>query len=133
MKKKISQRKHAKDALKERYGIAKNRMIYFRIQDCVKDGLSECLMKQSNTRSLHKVTIHKDVLKHSRTNLKCKVNGKLVDVPIDKDGYVTIYVVYDTMRHELVTALPWHKGDGKPLSTKEFLEYHNNEHEYVRI
>lgn len=133
MNHKKSMRRHVKRRLGERYGIYANRDIYFAIQDIVKNGYSEFLKKQSNTRSLHKISIHKNVLEHHRTTLKCKVRGRLVDIPIDENGYVTIYATYNNKYHELNSVYPWHNGNGEPLSTQEFLEHHNNEHKYLRV
>lgn len=133
MNHKKSMRRHVKRRLRERYGIYANRDIYFKIQDIVKNGYSEFLKKQSNTRSLHKIRVHKDILEHHRTTLKCKIGGRFVDVPVDENGYVTIYATYNSKYHELNSVYPWYNGNGELLSTQEFLEYQESEHKYLRV
>ena len=120
MKKANSQRWHFKKALRKRYGVFCNRDKYFLIQDAVKMHRGELLEKQSNTRLLIKVCVPFEKLMCSRTYLK---NG----IELEMDGTLKIYVVYDTSRKELVTALPWYKTDS------EFLEDYHKNHKYERV
>ena len=120
MKKKHSQRWHFKNAIRNRYGVFCNRSKYFIIQDTVKMHQGIILDKQSNTRLLIKVCVPFDRLNGDRTHLKN-------DIELEDDGTLKLYVVYDTSRKELVTALPWYKTDS------EFLEDYYNNHKYERI
>ena len=91
-----SERAHFKRRLWERYGIRVNRFGYFDLLDQVKHKQSECLMIQSNTRTVHKVHIDATYLE-----------GKQVPkIPYDETG-VDLLVVYDKLRGELVTVLPY--------------------------
>lgn len=91
-----SERAHFKRRLWERYGIRVNRFGYFDLLDQVKRKQSECLMVQSNTRTVHKVHIDAAYLE-----------GKQVPkVHYDESG-IDLLVVYDKLRGELVTVLPY--------------------------
>ena len=114
--KKHSQRWHFKWKLKERYGIFCNKDVYFYLLDQVKQGKSECLLKQSNTRILHKVYLPLCISEHYQTN---------ITVPVSPNG-IKIYVVYDAARGELCTALPWYATD------EELLSDYEKYHKYVR-
>ena len=116
MSKAQSMRWHTKWAIKERYGIFCNSKLYWRIVDKIKCGKSECLLQQSNTRSLHKVFVATKQLHDKRTHIK-------VDII---DDCVKLYVVYDKSRGELCTALPWYASDDEMLQ-----DYYEN-HEYIR-
>ena len=114
--KKHSQRWHFKWKLKERYGIFCNKDVYFYLLDQVKQGKSECLLKQSNTRILHKAFLPVVMCNHPQTRLTVATENDMVK----------IYVVYDASRGEFCTALPWYKTDGECLD-----DYESN-HKYVR-
>lgn len=116
MTKTQSQRWHAKWKIKDRYGIFCNSDVYFAILDLIKSGNSEMLLKQSNTRSLHKVLLPIETCNNSQTKIK---------VPIC-EGMVKVYLVYDKSRGELVTALPWYENDEDMLA-----DYEAN-HKYCR-
>jgi hypothetical protein len=116
MTKAQSQRWHTKWAIKDRYGIFCNGSVYFAILDLIKTGQSEMLVKQSNTRALHKVYLPVESCANQQTRIK---------VPAD-NGLVKLYVVYDRSRKELVTALPWYESDDDVLS-----DYETN-HKYSR-
>lgn len=91
-----SERAHFKRRLWERYGIRVNRFGYFDLLDQVKHKQSECLMIQSNTRTVHRVHIDATYLE-----------GKQVPkVHYDESG-IDLLVVYDKLRGELVTVLPY--------------------------
>ena len=75
-----SERIHFKRRLRERYGIRINRIAYRSLVDKVRSGNSTYLFKQTNTRAVHRIQVQ--------------------DTPVT--------VIYDTMRGELVTALPSH-------------------------
>lgn len=112
-----SQRWHTKWAIRDRYGIFCNRDVYFAILDLIKSGKSEMLLKQSNTRVLYKVYLPVSITRDERTNIK---------VEIEDDNTVKLYVVYDKLRGELTTAIPWYNTDEEML-----LDYELN-HKYVR-
>lgn len=116
MTKAQSQRWHAKWKIKDRYGIFCNSQVYFAILDLIKSGNSEQLLKQSNTRSLHKVFIPVELVDNPQTRIK---------VPIE-NGMVKMYLVYDKSRGELVTALPWYADNESMLA-----DYEAN-HKYCR-
>ena len=63
--------------------------------DMVKNRNSTCVYVQSNTRTVHRIAYQLDD-KHDPRNLK---------VPHD-NGLVSILVIYDKLRGELITALP---------------------------
>ncbi len=90
-----SERWHFKRRLRERYGIRANRGVYHNMVDMIKSRNSTCVYTQSNTRTIHRITYQLDD-KHDPRNLK---------VPHD-NGLVSILVIYDKLRGELVTALP---------------------------
>lgn len=116
MSKAQSMRWHTKWAINERYGIFCNRSLYWHIVDKIKRGDSECLLEQSNSRHLYKVYIDVSLLTDKRTHIK-------VDI---LDRRVKLYMVYDKLRGELCTALPWYATDEEMLT-----DYFEN-HEYIR-
>ncbi|MFA5166557.1 MAG: hypothetical protein WC449_04690 [Candidatus Paceibacterota bacterium] len=109
MTKTQSQRWHTKWAIKDRYGIFCNSKVYFAILDLIKSGQSEMMVKQSNTRALHKVYLPVESCDNPQTKIK---------VPTD-NGNVKLYVVYDRSRGELVTVLPWYENDDDLLADYE--------------
>lgn len=112
-----SQRWHTKWAIRDRYGIFCNRDVYFAILDLIKTGKSEMLLKQSNTRVLHKVYLPVEITQDERTSIKVK---------IEDDNTIKMYVIYDKLRGELTTALPWYNTD------EEMLQDYEVNHKYVR-
>ena len=90
-----SERGHFKRRLRERYGIRINRFTYRDMVDMIKSRNSECVCVQSNTRTVHRIAYQLDD-KHDPRNLK---------VPHD-NGLVSVLVIYDKLRGELITALP---------------------------
>lgn len=118
MTKTQSQRWHTKWNLRDRYGIFCNRDVYFYLLDSIKNGQSEVLLKQSNTRYLYKVYLPLSECVDKRTRI-C--------VPLEENDTIKIYVVYDKLRKELVTALPWFATDAELLQ-----DYYDN-HQYERI
>lgn len=112
-----SQRWHTKWAIRDRYGIFCNRNVYFAILDLIKSGKSEMLLKQSNTRVLHKVFLPVAVTQDDRTRITVKV---------EDDNTIKMYVIYDKLRGELITALPWYATD------EQMLEDYETNHKYVR-
>lgn len=116
MTKTQSQRWHTKWAIKDRYGIFCNSDVYFAILDIIKSGNSEMMLKQSNSRVLHKVYLPLDHCQHQNTRIKVQT----------ENNTVKMYVVYDRSRGELVTALPWYQNDNDMLA-----DYEEN-HKYCR-
>lgn len=96
-----SQRWHFKWQIKDRYGIFCNGELYNHIVDLIKTRQSVVLLKQSNTRYLHKVYVRAELTDRKETNIK---------VPII-DGMIKVYLIYDKSRGELVTALPYFEAD----------------------
>lgn len=87
-----SERIHFKRRLRERYGIRINRNAYRELVDRVLLGETTYIFKQSNTRTIHRMII-------------CNKS---------------VIVVYDSMRRELVTALP------PDLTEEDIRNYHGN-------
>lgn len=114
MSKKQSQRWHFKWALYDRYGIYCNRELYYKLLDLARDG--ELLVKQSNTRQLKKMFVSNSLLDHEKTHPK----------PFFSDNGVTVYVIYDKSRRELITALPWYNSD------LELIRDYEENHKYER-
>lgn len=104
--KRHSERWHFKPKIRERYGVFCNRKLYWKIVDMIKRGESIHLHKQSCTRSLHRITLNILDCQHPQSNLR---------VPV-KNGTVNVYLIYDNLRGELVTALPWRATDEEMLS-----------------
>lgn len=108
MNKSQSERAHFKRRLRERYGININRFGYFSLVDQVKHKKSECLMLQTNTRTIHRVRLAPEFL-----------NDQTPKVPCNDEG-LDILVVYDKLRGELVTALKY------DLTPEEIAKYHGD-------
>ena len=116
MSKAQSQRWHFKKAIHNRYGIFCNRRLYWYIADEIKSGNVKFLLKQSHTRALCSFVMPVDKL----------CDRSYVAQDMIEDGCVTLYLVYDKLRKELVTALPWYKTE------KEFMEDYSTNHQYIR-
>lgn len=114
MNKAQSERWHFKYAIRERYGLFCNNTMYHQIIRLVHD--DTLLLWQSNTREVHKLYVSFDVF-----------DERSIPKVVVEDGKVKIYVVYDSLRSEFCTALPWYETD------EELLRELENEHEYVRV
>ena len=117
----VSQRGHAKKAILARYGIFCDRFLYKKICTKIQNGNSKLLLRQSHTRSLHKVILDMYDLEKSLQDSRTRLNQNMI---VNDEVY--IYVVYDKARGELNTALPWYESDAQLLA-----DYTEN-HEYIR-
>jgi len=109
LNKALSERWHFKRRLRERYGIRANRFTYREMVDLVKSRTSKCVAVQSNTRTVHRISYQLNE-RHDPRNLM---------VPHD-NGLVSILVIYDKLRGELITALP------PDLTDSEIYNYTND-------
>lgn len=118
LSKRLLQRIHAKKRLEENHGIFCNGTLYKKILEQIRLGKSTQVMHQSHSRRVHRINIQECDLQDDRTELKS---------PKNKDGSVTIYVVYDKSRKELNTVLPWFGSDEAFIK-----DYYENDHVYKR-
>lgn len=104
MTKAESERWHFKKAIRSRYGIFCNRFLYNKLLYYVTSGNinAEFVHKDTNTRTIHKINLSLDEITDTRSRVK---------VPLSENGKIKLYVVYDKLRKELVTALPWYETD----------------------
>lgn len=70
MKKANSQRWHFKKQIRKRFGVFCNNDLYFYVLREIQNGNSEFIMKQSNTRTIHKVFIPFELLDCKRNRLR---------------------------------------------------------------
>lgn len=136
MSKAQSERWHFKPNILKRYGLFCNRTMYFKLRDQIRGFFSrnedairqlcsgefsylqnefcKLLLKQSNTRYVFRLNIPFDIFDER----------SIPRVPIE-EGKVKVYAVYDSLRGEFCTALPWYSTDDELLDTLQ------NEHLYV--
>lgn len=115
MKKAQSERWHFKYAIKERYGLYCNSTMYYQLRKYVDPYNFEYLLKQSHTRYVLKLSVPWAIFDER----------SIPKVPVEND-MIKVYVVYDSLRHEFCTALPWYATD------EELLKELQGEYLYVR-
>jgi hypothetical protein len=86
--------KHTSDRLLTRYGLHIDRHVKNLITDAISKGEGECIMKQSNNKTVWRIPLTASML---------SLNIKLGAPPCPHDS---IIVVYDKKRRGLSTALP---------------------------
>lgn len=122
MTKAESERWHFKKAIRRRYGIFCNRFLYKKLLYYVTSGSvnSSFILKDTNTRTIHKISLSINEITDSRSSVK---------IPLS-DGVINIYVVYDKLRQELVTAPPWCETDKQFIAEYNKMRGNKNDRRY---
>lgn len=107
---------HFKQAIRERYGIFCNRFLYRCLTDAVRNSESEFVLQDTNTRTIHKLFLQLEETENGKycvmsDDTEISKRTHYIKVPLEENGTIKIYVVYDKLRKTLVTALPWAAND----------------------